>query len=85
MRLPKDEIYPLDLKQGTTFGYNICVNDADVLNRDKAIEFTAGVNGAKRPNLFKTFTLVGTSDSAQLTPDGNYSSVVKMNDTGFGS
>lgn len=85
VRLPKDEIYPLDLKQGTTFGYNICVNDADVLNRDKAIEFTAGVNGAKRPNLFKTFTLVGTSDSAQLTPDGNYSSVVKMNDTGFGS
>lgn len=85
VKLPKNEIYPLELKQGTAFGYDICVNDADVLNRDKAIEFTAGVNGSKRPNLFKTFTLVGVPKKVELLPDGTNSTVIKINDTGFGS
>lgn len=84
VKIPKNEIYPLELKQGFSFGYNICVNDADVLNRDKAIEFTVGVNGKKRPNLFKTFTLVGASSDVKLLSDGIYSTVIKLNDTGFG-
>ena len=85
VKLPKNEIYPLDLKEGTHFGYNICANDADVLNRDKVIEFTEGVNGNKRPGLFKTFKLAGSAGSVKVQPDGIYSSVIKITDTGFGS
>ena len=82
-KIPKADIAPLDLYQGKKFAFNLCANDADVLERDNVIEFTPGTNGRKQPANFKTFILAGQEKPIRLEDGKEYSFITKINDDGF--
>lgn len=65
--LPKDHIAPLELKEGTTFGMNYVINDADISSREAAIQLTSGTADGKNPSAYKKFTLVAAETAAEGT------------------
>ena len=82
IKLPKAELTPMKLQQGTEFGFNVCANDADILERDSYIQFTGGIADKKNPSAFMTFTLKGTESGAEI--DGETCGfITKINSTGF--
>ncbi len=57
-RIPTSELKPMKMQKGYEFGFNICINDADMTLRDRFVQFTLGVGDRKNPSYWKTFTLV---------------------------
>ncbi|MBO5008308.1 MAG: hypothetical protein J6D26_05695 [Clostridia bacterium] len=62
---PKAELSGLELADGNTFGMNIAINEADVLNRDMFYQFTKGTADTKNPSLYSdfSFTQSGNKDN----------------------
>ena len=82
IKMPKDEIAPMDLKEGTLFGYNICVNDADILERDSYIQYSSGIADKKDPSAFNTFVLKNIDSRLPEKTEG-VGFIKKIEDTGF--
>lgn len=59
IRLPQANVTPLQLQEGTIFGFNTAVNDADILNRERLAEFTGGTASSKNPSLYADWRLSG--------------------------
>jgi hypothetical protein len=57
IKLPKAMLEGLNLAAGTEFGFNVNINDADILDRDAYIQFTTGTGNTKKPADYKTFRL----------------------------
>ena len=82
IKMPKDELTPMNLKEGTVFGYNICANDADILERDSYIQYSGGIADKKNPSAFNTFVLKGVdSRLPEKTEDTGF--IKRINNTGF--
>ena len=64
IKIPNTYTKQLALKAGNKFGFNIAVNDSDVLLREGYSQYTSGICDSKNPSMFKAFSLV-TNDSAQ--------------------
>jgi len=58
-RIPKEKLYGLSLAKGIVVGYNINVNDADAIDRERYIQFTRGIGDVHRPLYHENFTFVG--------------------------
>lgn len=72
IRLPLANMTPLQLQEGTVFGFNAAVNDADILNRERLVEFTGGTATSKNPSLYANWHLRG------VEPDFPASSVFSI-------
>ncbi len=82
IKMPKDELTPMNLKEGTMFGYNICANDADILERDSYIQYSGGIADKKNPSAFNTFVLKGVdSRLPEETEDTGF--IKRIDNTGF--
>lgn len=82
IKMPKDELAPMSLKEGTLFGYNICANDADILERESYIQYSGGIADKKNPSAFNTFVLKGADTRVpEKTEDTGF--IKKIDDTGF--
>ena len=67
MRVPKDEVSTLALQKGTKFGFNVCLNETDLFDRDKFFEYTYGIGVTKRPSSYQTWTMTDAEPSTSLT------------------
>ncbi|MBQ7793261.1 MAG: hypothetical protein IJ366_01955, partial [Clostridia bacterium] len=55
---------------GYEFGFNICINDADVMERDAYIQFTTGTGNKKYPADYRTFRFVkAETNTAPVSDD----------------
>ena len=82
IKMPKDELTPMNLKEGTMFGYNICANDADILERDSYIQYSGGIADKKNPSAFNTFVLKGVDlRLPEETEDTRF--IKRIDNTGF--
>lgn len=62
VKIPKDGVNPMELKEGNVIGFNLLLNDANLLgNRDNTVEITFGINSAKNPSYYRNWKMV-TSD-----------------------
>lgn len=66
IKIPKADLAPLDLSEGSTFGMNIGVNDADWSSRERYIEYVRGTIAAKNPAVYPTFTLVSSENASGI-------------------
>lgn len=66
IKLPQAAVTPLSLREGSVFGYNIAVNDADFTSRERLIEYVPGTAAAKNPSIYPNYVLIGKEN----TPDG---------------
>lgn len=84
IKLPKENIKQVNLKQGNRFGFNIAVNDADVLLREGFSQYTSGICDSKNPSLYKTFELVA-GDNGEFTQTDKIAFYQKVEElrTGF--
>ncbi|GAA3406937.1 S-layer homology domain-containing protein [Paenibacillus hodogayensis] len=57
IRIPKEELVPLTLRNEQAFGFNVAINDADMLDRDHYYEFTKGLASTKNPSFYYTWKL----------------------------
>ncbi len=80
IKLTKDQISELKLATGTLYGFNIAVNDADVLDRDGFIEYSAGLIDTKNPSLFKRFVLVESDAKAKDFTNDNTGFLQKVDE-----
>lgn len=60
VRFNSEDIEGLSLKPGTSFGFNMSYNDADVIAREKWIQLTSGTADFKGPYLYHSFKLCDT-------------------------
>ena len=67
IRLPQSAVTPLTLREGSEFGYNIAVNDADFTSRERLIEYVPGTAASKSPSVYPTYVLTGSEEA----PTGN--------------
>lgn len=65
IRLPQAAVTPLTLKEGSEFGYNIAVNDADFTSRERLIEYVPGTAASKNPSIYPTYVLTAEEDAPQ--------------------
>lgn len=56
--IPSSVLTDLKLASGTEFGYNVGLNDADLLYREYWYQFTNGTIDSKNPSLYETFSLI---------------------------
>ena len=82
-KIPRDELSPLQLMKGSSFGFNICANDADVLERDSYIQFSKGIADKKNPSAFLTFTMTGSEAAGKYEEGKEYGFVTKITDSGM--
>lgn len=82
-KIPRDELAPLKLAKGNKFGFNVCANDADVLERDSYIQFTSGIADGKNPGKFHTFTMVGSEPAANSEENKHYGFETIITDSGM--
>ena len=71
IKLPQSALTPLKLKEGSEFGYNIAVNDADFTARERLIEYVPGTAADKAPSLYPTYVLTSkekTDDMLKTCP-----------------
>lgn len=66
IRLPQSAVTPLTLREGSVFGYNVAINDADFTARERLIEYVPGTAAAKRPSIYPDYVLIGKEE----TPTG---------------
>ena len=66
IKLPQAAVTPLTLREGSVFGYNIAVNDADFTSRERLIEYVPGTAASKNPSIYPTYVLIGE----ESTPTG---------------
>lgn len=70
IKLPKAMLGKMKLEAGHEFGFNICINDADIMERDAYIQFTTGTGNKKLPADYKTFRLAkAESNTAPVSDD----------------
>ena len=69
IKIPNNYIKQLELKNGNKFGFNIAVNDSDVLLREGYSQYTSGICDVKNPSLFKSFSLVTGDSGASAATD----------------
>lgn len=69
MKVPSNYIKQIKLENGTTFGFNIAANDADILLREGYSQYTSGICDRKDPSRFKAFTLVSGDGAATESTD----------------
>lgn len=65
MRIPAEDLSPLNFAEGQVFGFNFLVNDADFTNREKDIEYTWGISVVKDPSSYEDFKFVGVQEAAK--------------------
>ena len=63
IKIQGNMIEKLNLSEGFTFGFNVCINDADILGREGFYQFTKGTGDMKDPDQYADFTL-STAKSA---------------------
>ncbi len=56
--IPKSLLPGMSLANGFKFGYNVGMNDADTLYRERWEQLTNGTIDSKNPSLYETFTLI---------------------------
>lgn len=79
LKLPKDSIDPLKLENGYVFGMNICVNDSDILQRDRFIQITTGIGDGKIPTAYYDFVLrPAYEDEGQMSSLENSTFKIKL-------
>ena len=59
IRLPKEAVSPLKMQNGSQFGMNLAINDADYISREYMDELTYGTLYAKAPIYYYTWSLTG--------------------------
>lgn len=64
IRIPSENLSPLNFTEGQIFGFNFLVNDADFSSREKDIEYTWGISVEKDPSSYEDFKLVGLQEAA---------------------
>lgn len=57
IRIPRQNIPPLECRGGVMFGFSFLVNDNDGAGRKGWLEYTAGIGLSKQPGLFSTMLL----------------------------
>lgn len=75
IRIPADNLKPLDFVENKVFGFNFLVNDADFTTREKDIEYTWGISVVKDPSSWENFKLV----PLQTKPEGDTKIPLPMN------
>ena len=63
--LTAENVAPLEIKEGATFGMNYVVNDADISSREDCPQLTQGTADGKNPMKYKKFTLVAAETAAE--------------------
>lgn len=81
--IPRGDLSPLKFEVGTDFGFNLCVNDADMESRERYVQITRGIADSQNPSHFKTFRLVGYSSFGRYENDKEYGFAVKINNNGL--
>lgn len=62
IKLPAEAISPMKLEEGTLFGYNVVLNDADFTEREKFIEYVPGTGAEKKPSIYPTYKLIAKEE-----------------------
>lgn len=62
IKLPLSAIAPMKLEEGSVFGYNVVLNDADFTEREKFIEYVPGTGAEKKPSIYPTYRLIGKEE-----------------------
>lgn len=62
IKLPAEAISPMKLAEGSAFGYNVVLNDADFTEREKFIEYVPGTGAEKKPSIYPTYRLISKED-----------------------
>jgi hypothetical protein len=60
IRIPKSEVHPMALQSGYQYGFNVALNDGDMLDRERYYEFTKGLASTKNPSFYGTWKLHDT-------------------------
>ncbi len=74
--ISKSEVPAIELKNGNVFGYNIGVNDADILSRDQYIQFTKGTCDTKRPDYYYDFILAPYEMGEKYVDDRVFDAII---------
>ena len=72
IRLPQSEIKPANLEQNSKIGFNYGINDGDMTERERFIEYTLGTCTKKSPAMYKDFKFIGSDETPYETDLGTY-------------
>ena len=72
IRLPLSEIEPTMLDIDSKIGYNLGINDGDMLERERFLEYTLGTCTKKSPAMYKDFLFIGTEDGEYKVDTGTF-------------
>ena len=67
IRLPRSEITPANLDYNSKIGFNYGINDGDMTERERFVEYTLGTCTKKSPAMYKDFKFINGDDSAYVT------------------
>lgn len=63
IKIPRENISPMEMKEGNIIGMNLLLNDANLLgNRDNAIEITGGINSKKDPSQYRNWIFTNAEE-----------------------
>ena len=72
MRLPLNEIEPTSLTVNSKVGFNYGINDGDMVERERFIEYTLGTCTKKSPALYDDFLFIGTEETEHTVDTGTF-------------
>lgn len=72
IRLPLSEIEPTKLELNSKIGFNFGINDGDMVERERFIEYTLGTCTKKSPSLYKDFLFISNEEGGYQVDTGTY-------------
>lgn len=72
IRLPLSEIEPTKLSLGSKVGFNYGINDGDMVERERFIEYTLGTCTKKSPSLYNDFLFIGSEEGGYQVDTGTF-------------
>lgn len=79
VKIPKEDVSPMQLKEGNVIGLNLLLNDANLLgNRDHAVEITDGINSRKDPSSYRSWKMVNSNENT-----ASWERIAKIFNPGF--
>ena len=72
VRLPLNEIEPTSLTVNSKVGFNYGINDGDMVERERFIEYTLGTCTKKSPALYDDFLFIGTEETEHTVDTGTF-------------
>lgn len=66
IKIPKAELAPMDFTEGSVIGFNLVVNDANLIgNRESWFEITYGIGMKKDPSSYRNWELVASEEATE--------------------